>query len=285
MRRTNMILATIVAGVAVSVLAVSSGLADTINFEAPAYTGSADGVAIEGQQTWIASPYASSSVYTYTGNALGLPANPAGGAQFLGAQSGSGSSASTVLHRGNTTINVASPTSYDIAYDFCVSGASTAGNWIAESLVGSSKTTLGYSQWFDWDVGGQSVTLSYRFYDQAGNIPADHQSVMKGIPVDQWLHLVTAVDFASGKAGITGITLTNLTTSATQTVATGGWLFPDQTRALPKTMSLYVGGQSSTTGNIVGFDNLSVTATPEPASLALLGLGGLLLMPRRRRSN
>ena len=43
--------------------------------------------------------------------------------------------------------------------------------------------------------------------------------------------------------------------------------------------------QNGFANNTLGIDNIQTGVVPEPASLALLGLGGLLLMPRRRRSN
>ena len=38
------------------------------------------------------------------------------------------------------------------------------------------------------------------------------------------------------------------------------------------------------TGNLAGYTMLTVTAVPEPATMGLLGLGGLLLLIRRRRT-
>jgi hypothetical protein len=41
-------------------------------------------------------------------------------------------------------------------------------------------------------------------------------------------------------------------------------------------------GQSPSPDQIIGIDNVVVTATPEPATLTLLGLGGMALLRRRR---
>ena len=43
------------------------------------------------------------------------------------------------------------------------------------------------------------------------------------------------------------------------------------------------GGYSGAGGNRLGIDNVRLTVTPEPASMALLGLGLATLARRRRR--
>jgi hypothetical protein len=73
-------------------------------------------------------------------------------------------------------------------------------------------------------------------------------------------------------------------TGKTYTVADGGNSY---TLALPSDFSGSIGGFAFATidqGNIgsANFDNLSVvTSTPEPASIAMIGLGGLLLLAKR----
>ena len=62
----------------------------TSDFEAPLYTGTANGDTITGQDGFYI-PVAGSQdglVYTYKGNALGLPQNPNGGSQFAGVTGG-----------------------------------------------------------------------------------------------------------------------------------------------------------------------------------------------------
>ena len=78
-------------------------------------------------------------------------------------------------------------------------------------------------------------------------------------------HVVTAVD--------PGGTFSTSFTVVTQnfTLPTGG------TQLLEFRVSVGTSGDSSAT-----IDNVSIT--PEPASLALLGLGGLSLLARRRRA-
>lgn len=44
-----------------------------------------------------------------------------------------------------------------------------------------------------------------------------------------------------------------------------------------------IGGGAPGSSSVLDFDNASVTVIPEPASLALLGLGGIAMLGRRRR--
>src|SRR5262245_33283646 len=86
-----------------AVLLMSSPVrAQAITFEPPLYTGSTAGTLLTGQQGWYV-PVAGSpdyNVFTYAGNAPGLPVNTTGGAQFVGGISGG-----TVFARAQQDVN------------------------------------------------------------------------------------------------------------------------------------------------------------------------------------
>src|SRR5689334_17783511 len=72
-------------GLALSGAAYGQAYNNGTGFENPPYSGSGAGVILTGQDGWILpAGSADQNVYTYAGNALGLPQNPTGGLQFIG---------------------------------------------------------------------------------------------------------------------------------------------------------------------------------------------------------
>ena len=72
--------------VAVSAAAGAAYAQYSTDFEGPAFSGSAAGVSVTGQNSWYLPAVANSAdglVQTYAGNPLGFPQNPAGGDQFV----------------------------------------------------------------------------------------------------------------------------------------------------------------------------------------------------------
>lgn len=81
---------TITSAIALLVVGQVASAQYTSDFEKGLYTGSAGGTVITGQDAFYIPVVDSQDglVYTYTGNALGLPQNPNGGSQFAGVTGG-----------------------------------------------------------------------------------------------------------------------------------------------------------------------------------------------------
>ncbi len=79
---------------------------------------------------------------------------------------------------------------------------------------------------------------------------------------------------AAGLAAITGTTASDIASRIVRTYSPGGGAEVGQEIRL-----VFI----PTSGNQVGIDNISLDAVPEPTTTALLGLGGLALILRRRK--
>ena len=71
------------------------------DFESPGFSASASGVVVSGQQGWYLPAVAGAidqSVYSYSGNILGIAANPTGSSQFMAGHSLGGASLARAQH-------------------------------------------------------------------------------------------------------------------------------------------------------------------------------------------
>src|SRR5262249_46638068 len=88
-RRMNLVCLCLAVLVLCLVAAAPAAAQLQTSFEPPDYQGSPHGLVVTGQQDWYLPNVPGSTdqfVFTYDGNALGLPTNNTGELQFLGAQ-------------------------------------------------------------------------------------------------------------------------------------------------------------------------------------------------------
>jgi PEP-CTERM motif len=277
-----------VASLAAWTLMISPARAQvTVNFEPPAYAGSAAGTLLTGQQGWY-NPVAGSvdyNVFTYAGNTLGLPVNPTGGTQFAGGLSAGG----TTIARGQLDVNFTSFSTWTLSYDFAhrYNGTLPTADNLGSFSLQPSTTARSFIALHTWGTDTATATTfnaQFNVFDAAG-VALNNQSPgaqWTGLLINNWYRESVTVDFTSNQ--VLSVSLTNLATSTTNTFNPPNWYMlggaGGGTAPLPTAVRIFAGGAA---GNVAGWDNLSVTPVPEPSSIVLFGVGLLGVLGRRYR--
>jgi hypothetical protein len=244
------------------------------------YAGDAAGVVATGQDGWYRPSGIDAKIYTYAGNALGLAANPNGGAQFLGGRSEGGTSFARAQHDHDFSTSSTWTLAYDLAAAFNGTPPSAL-NLSSFSLQDSTiaRSFIAVNNFVDLNNPQAGWKAEYNVFDAAGGA-LNNQSPgadWTNLLYNHWYRQSTAIDFATN--AIVEVSMTDLTTGVTVTANPVGWYMTggqNPTQPLPTGVRFFTGGAA---GNIMGWDNLSI---PEPGVLAVLGLS-LGLAGRRRR--
>jgi hypothetical protein len=276
-------------GVAGLALAASAHAQYSSNFEAPLYTGSAAGTPLGGQDGWYIPPIAGSqdgTVHTYANNAFGFVTNPTGGSQFAVTRFGNANPA-----RVQHNFNFNQSDVFTIGYDFCgdrFGGALPASNNIGSFSMQDSLTSQYFQTLMVWDnlATGNAMDHNYGVFAASGGAitfvtPPD--PAWNALNLNTWYRATTTFSFASHQ--VLSISIDNLHDAAPATsldVSGLGWyLAGGAASTLPRPTDIRLFGSGAGTNvNQMGWDNVSIV--PAPATLALLGLGGLIAGRRRR---
>ena len=273
--------------------AVGVGLATTAHaqlisgFEQPNFVGSAAGTSFVGVEGWY-QPVATGieqSVYTYSGNDLGLAQNPVGGNQFIGGSS----NGSPLFARAQKNFDFGNGT-YTMAYDMAGTFNGTAPSAInlssfsmtSESgAAGSFKSFIALNNFVDTANPAAGIKAEFNVFDAAG-VATNNLSpgpAWQNLKTNHWYRQYITVDFASNQ--VLQVTILDLTTGMSSTANPDGWYMTGgsaSTLDLPDSFRFFIGGAS---GNTMGWDNIYVV--PAPASLlAFAGMAGLAGVRRRR---
>ncbi len=256
--------------VALTVLAVIASGANaqlTADFESPAFSGSADGVLVSGQQGWYLPAVAGAIdqlVYSYAGNVLGIAANPTGGEQFMAGHSLGGTSLARAQHDFDfSTANVWT-LSHDFAcaYDGIVPLTPNLASFSLNhpSLASGYKQYIALHNFMDTNDATLGWKLEFNISDAAGVALANQSPgpEFTNLLYNHWYRESVTVDFSTNR--ITSISLTDLTTNIAVT-ATPDWYVSGgaaSTLPLPPSVRCFAGG--ATAGSIAAFDNISVVA-------------------------
>ena len=277
--------------VGLALVACSAAYADYLDgFEAPTYNASETGVDLNGQNLFYnpdPPTSVSAQVFNYTNNALGLPVNPTGGDQFVGATGPGGSiyaRSERLCEYGNTGLWTVS---YDIAATFAgvLPTAQNLGSWstavLPDPLNPTIASFIGLAQWTDPNTAA-NWDANYLVYDAAGayvypGVVAD--PAFQNLPIDHWYRWSTTFDLDTNM--ITEVAITDLSTGIMVTNNPTGWyLGGGSAGGLPAPTGFrFFAGSATVAGNTLGFDNLSIV--PEPATLCALLLAGLVVLRRR----
>jgi len=269
-----------------AVLAAVPGFGLTINFEPATYTGSASGTVVTGQDGWYlpAAGGIDHMVYTYAGNALGVPVNPFGGTQFMG-----GRTANAAFARAQHDVDMSGGglwiAEYDISISFSGVLPATLNN-SSFSLQDPQASVQSFIALNNFDDAATATTwhAHYNIYDSFGAALSDVDpgAGFNGLAVNHWYRQKTIWSFDTHK--VMEISMTDLATATTTTFVPTDWFLNGGDSGgglpLPTAFRAFAGGND---GNTIALDNLNVSPVPEPASVLALGLGVLLLASRRRR--
>jgi hypothetical protein len=248
------------------------------DFEDPPFTGSPDGTIMTDQDGFYIPPDTVSTdflVYTYAGNALGVPNNPGGdGDQFV---AGTGPAGDTYA-RAQRDIDWGDTEIWEVSYDVLALYLPDDPNVVAANNVGSfsiqpydgAPGTSNYIHLFSWVTGQEGVLWQafYMMYSAAG--VADGQPGRSPGPewenliLNNWYRFTTVIDWDTNL--VVEVSITDLHTGAEATVDTSAdeWYLGGGSAGgtVPTGFRFFAGGGSP--GNTVAFDNLSIGPPGEP---------------------
>jgi hypothetical protein len=253
--------------------AAVAGSALVTGFEAPAYNGSAAGVAVTGQQGWYVPNVAGSVdqfVFTYDGNALGIPANPFGEAQFLGAQTlNLGDFPRAQLDFDWTRASIWA-VAYDITHGF--NGTLPAFNNLSSFSLQDSTVAryfIALNTWSNpdtadhWDANYAVFTSDGTMVDLPGLSPGP---AWRNLAVNHWYR--QTVFFCFDTNDILTVVITDLETGNSSAVNPEGWYLAGGAVSrppLPTALRFFVGGGDASDGNVGAWDNLEIDAISGPS--------------------
>ena len=244
--------------------------------------GDADGINLTGQDNYYLPNTTSTDfeVYTYAANALRLPQNSRGGTQFI-AGIGQADGNFERAQRDIAFTDSVWSLSFDVAVTYTGTGPS-AQNIGSVSLQPSGtgqQTFIALATWSDPDVP-VAWNADFIYFDAGGNqinsqVP---DPAFQNLPIDTWFGYEVVFDFVTNR--ILEINAEDIDSGNTVTYAPTDWYMEGGAAGgnLPSSFRFF-SGSGSAAGNTMAFDNISIV--PAPASLALLGLGCIVV--RRRR--
>ena len=254
------------------------------DFEDPPYMGSAGGTVITGQDNfYIPVPGSYDGlVYTYAGNALGLPANPSGGGkQFAGVTGGTAEPPKNVpFARAQRDVVYGAGTgvwtvSYDVAATFVgvLPSADNIGSFSTQVFTGEA-TYIALFTWTD-PVTAANWDARYVWYNAGGaqlneavggegGGPGD--PAFQGLAIDHWYRQSTTFNLDTNQ--ILLVSITDLTTGVTITNSPSGRYLEGGAAGgtpPPTGFRLFGGaGAAGAEGNTLAFDNISIDLRPAP---------------------
>lgn len=122
-------------------------------------------------------------------------------------------------------------------------------------------------------------TADFEFIVEGGDITLDGASLLDGYTVTSTL---TPAGWSVKLDGVTGLTDTGGTGLLSGNTISGAWTATTNYSNILDGTAHVAALNQALTQNAANIDRITVEAVPEPGSLALIGLGGLVLLRRRR---
>jgi hypothetical protein len=237
------------------------------NFEA--LTASAAGSVLTGQDAYYIPPATTSvdfNVHTYAGNTLNVPANPTGGAQFIG---GNGPGAG-IFARAQRDMPFGSGV-WTAGFDICAGflgalpTAQNVGSFSLQPFPGG-QSFIALATWVDVNVA-TTWNANYVYFDSAGTQVQEVVSPpeFQNLPVGTWFRWETDFDLVTN--AMVEARLTNLSTGITAVHSiVSRFMFGGTAGSTPPTgFRFFAGGGLA--GNVLAIDNAQLG----PAGPATLG--------------
>ena len=234
-------------------------------FEVPEYAASAAGTVLTNQQGWYlpstTTPSTDWFVYTYPGNALGLPQNPQGSDQFA---AGTGQ-AGVTFARAQMNVTLGAGT-WTLAGDVAISFQGTLPTSqnigsLSTQPGGASARLIMLARWAN-TATANAWNADIYYWDAAGNqfISTVPDPGFQNLQVNHWYRWSSTFDFDSNRIG--ELKIEDLTTGATATHNPSDWYLQGGAAAIfpvPTAIRMFA-GSSTVFGNTLAFDNVSITS-------------------------